>query len=118
MKGSHRPQGFTPRRRLTKLDFAGTEYAGLEVTITTSFPMGILDELESGDPKRVWPALCDIIVDWNLCDMRTGKPLGPPDEQALKRAPADLIGAVLVRALETVKGGGLDPNAERPSGDS
>jgi hypothetical protein len=111
-------KGFVPKVRTRALDFKGTEYEGLEVTVYTSFPMGLYAEFQSGEMDRMMVALSQIIQSWNLCDYKTGEPLGAPTPQALALAPQDILVSIIGQAISIVSGGNLHPNAVAPSANS
>ncbi len=110
--------GYVPKPKLTKLDFKGTEYEGLEATVSLSVPYGALEDLKGGDENKILDVITYMLKDWNLCDMKTGEPLGPPSEETVRKASIDVLMAIFEKAMESMQIGGLSKNAELPSDDS
>lgn len=85
-----------------KLDFAGTEYDGLEVTMRPASIGALLqlaaaaDELKGlqdpGQVARVMEPLADVLVDWNLT--RGGKQV-PAALEGLMALPPALFGRII-----------------------
>jgi hypothetical protein len=105
-------QGYIPKTRLVKLDFRGSEFEGLEVSVSLSIPLGFLEDLRAGDEARVYDVISYMLKDWNLCDVKTGEPLGAPTKETIKKAPLDILMAIFEKAMEQMQAGGVKKNEE------
>lgn len=88
------------------------DYEGWEFTARVNPPVGILDELQSGESDRIYGALAFLIKDWNFVD-EEGKPLGKPSAKTIRQLPIDLIFEIVDRV--TSKMGELGPKPSVPS---
>ena len=104
--------GYIPKIRTKKLDFSGTEYEGLEATVSLSIPYGALEDLKGGDEDKILDVIAYMLKDWNLCDIKTGKPLGEPTRKTIRQAPMDVLMAIFEQAMDEIKTGGIKKNEE------
>ncbi len=111
-------RGYRPQMRKKELDFTGTEYEGLEVTVNLSLPYGMLEDCKKGDPDQILDVITFMLLDWNLCDIRTGEPLGKPTKETVRKAPQDILMAIFSKAMDQVDAGGVSKNVELSSGNS
>ena len=109
---------YRPKPKTKVLDFTGTEYEGLEVTVSLSIPYGALEDIKAGDDSSIKDIMTYMLIDWNLCDVKTGEPLGAPDEKTIRKVPMDILMAIFNRAMEEIGAGGVSKNAELPSDNS
>ena len=77
------------------------DYEGWEFTARVNPPVGILDELQSGDSERVYSVLSWLIKKWNFVD-EDGKPLGDPSPETIRQLPLDLLFMILDKITDKI----------------
>jgi hypothetical protein len=109
---------YRPKPKTKVIDFTGTEYDGLEVTVSLSIPYGALEDIKAGQEDQIKEIMNYMLVDWNLCDIKTGDPLGDPSPETIRKVPMDILMAIFNRAMEEIGSGGISKNAELLSGNN
>lgn len=106
--------GYKPPRKVFKLDFASTEYEGLEVTLRGLSTAQYLDLVGSKDtadeddsvlPLAVLELMAERLVDWNIED--DDGPVAPTLENL--KAQDLALNLAIVQAWTTALGGVSDP---------
>ncbi|MFI1728180.1 hypothetical protein ACH40E_02855 [Streptomyces acidicola] len=111
--------GYRPPRKIYKLDFAGTEYDGLAVSmrgLTVGEELEV-DSLraEDGGERRFFEMLTGLLVDWNVEDEH-GQPV-PATFEGVCTQDSAMVMAIL-NALQAVTSGVPDPLPQSsPSGE-
>ncbi|PZT70202.1 hypothetical protein DN402_31795 [Streptomyces sp. SW4] len=102
--------GYRPKRRIFRLDFEGTDYEGLEVSMRG---LTVGEELELNDLRRREGAvvrwfeiLTGLLVEWNVEDEQ-GQPV-PTTFDGVRTQDSALVTAIL-DALQTAASGVSDP---------
>jgi len=100
--------GYRPKRAPLKLDFAGTEYAGLEITIR-SVPMSVIQDVavaaSSGNPsafRHIAATFAYAIESWNVED-DDDRPV-PADLDGLLSQDPRFVAAVIKTWTEAIYG--------------
>lgn len=81
-------------------------YEGVEFEGNISIPLGVAEEMQSGETDGVVKGLCQIIKAWNITD--DDDQLLPIDEQTMRLIPSDLIKAMTSVVMDEM---GKVPNA-------
>jgi hypothetical protein len=100
--------GFRPKRAPLKLDFSGTEHAGLEITIR-SVPMSVIQDIgtavASGDAtafRHIAATFAYALESWNVED-DDGHPV-PADMDGLMSQDPRFVTAVITAWTEAIYG--------------
>lgn len=98
--------GFRPKRAPLKLDFAGTEHEGLEITIR-SVPMSVMQDIavSSGDAsafRHIAATFAYALESWNVED-DDGNP-APADMDGLMSQDPRFVTAVITAWTEAMYG--------------
>ena len=99
--------GYRPKRTPVKLDFTGTEYEGLEITVRP-LPMAVMMDIGStvGDPSAVRHVAATFgyaMESWNVED-DDGQPV-PADVDGLLSQDGRFVAAVIQKWAESLSGG-------------
>ena len=111
--------GYRPQRKTFKLDFTGTQYEGLEVSmrgLTVGEELE-LDDLRSqpGYGRKVFEMMTGLLVEWNVEDEQ-GNPV-PATREGVNTQDAAMVMAIL-DAVQTANSGVSDPLPQSsPSGE-
>ncbi|MDN3244165.1 hypothetical protein [Streptomyces sp. ZSW22] len=102
--------GYRPKRRIFRLDFSGTDWEGLEVSMRG---LTVGEELELGDLRgqqgggtRWFEILTGLLVEWNVEDDQ-GNPV-PTTFDGVRTQDSAMVMAIL-DALQTAASGVSDP---------
>ena len=80
------------RTKLVKLE---GDYEGWELTMVTSLPLGVIEDLQSGTLEGLHKGLAKTIrAPWNFVD-EEGNPMPDPSQETIGLLPLDLIDAVV-----------------------
>jgi len=88
------------------------DYEGWEFTARVNPPVGVLDDLQSGEPEKVYAVLAFLIKNWNFVD-EEGKSLGKPSAEAIRKLPIDLLFQIVDKVTDRM--GKLTPKLEETS---